>query len=337
MTTKFGVFGCCTSRDLFFSKINPNYKSYFQLINAAVRNSVISIMSSPMEYNEESIKIFPENKDNVYRTRLIKEDFEKVFLKNIKNNPPEYLIFDTYFDAKWGVIDLGDKYITNNLWDLPNTKFYKDLSEVKTLTFKNDSNKFFRLWKESFDSFFNFLDINCPDLKLIINPIKNVCHVRGKDGSIEINEILKNSFTNENEYMEKFNRYICQNYDIEILNFDDNTLASNSHQWGLNSVHFESNYYLNTTNQLNDLIERNDKLGFNSNINKEFRELKRNNYLYKSKPIRYGQSPFDKIVILENQNKQLNNQVNELLKFKIDVLNSNSWKLTGYLRKIKNR
>ena len=339
MTTSFAILGCCASRDVFFSQINPNYKSYFQLKNAAVRNSLISIMSQPVDYIENSIKILPEDKTNNYRTRLIKEDFEKSFLNQIKYNACDYLLFDSYFDAKWGVIDLGDKYITNNLWDLPDTIFYKDLKEINVLNVHNNFKEFFSLWKESCDKFFDFLNEYCPDLRVVIHPIKNIYRMLEEDGSITINNEFKLAASRENQYLDLFNAYICKNYDVEILKFDNNILASKNHPWGENSVHFESKYYSDLTNQLNDIIKRNELLGFNSNISKEFRDLKRNHFLSNgcsiiNSTIESKETPFDKI-LLEYENKRLSNQVKELTKFKEDVLNSNSWKLTSPLRKVR--
>ena len=75
MVTHFTVFGSCACRDIFFSKINKNYKDYFEIGEDGIRISYISIMQPQVPYDEESLKIYPENRDNINYSNWIKKDF----------------------------------------------------------------------------------------------------------------------------------------------------------------------------------------------------------------------------------------------------------------------
>ena len=109
MLTKFSVFGSCACRDIFYSKINENYKNFFEIGKSGVRISLISLMSDPISYAPESLEIYPLNQQNKNLSNWIKIDFDRSFLKEITQDESiEYLMIDTFYDVNWGVFDLGD-------------------------------------------------------------------------------------------------------------------------------------------------------------------------------------------------------------------------------------
>lgn len=55
MVFTVGVFGSCVSRDLFNSKIVPNYKTFFQIISYSQRTSIISLMQNSVNFDEMDI------------------------------------------------------------------------------------------------------------------------------------------------------------------------------------------------------------------------------------------------------------------------------------------
>ena len=113
-------------------------------------------------------------------------DLDKVFLEDLKNENFEYMILDTYYDTNFGVVDIGDnRYITNNI-RLNQTEFFKNLEYKRFLTIQNNTAEYFELWKKSCDSFFEYLETYCPDLKVILNPSRHVYKVLNEDGSYTI-------------------------------------------------------------------------------------------------------------------------------------------------------
>ena len=74
-----------------------------------------------------------------------------------------------------------------------------------------------------------------------------------------------------------------ENYDVDVLKFDNTTLAFKDHIFGLASTHYEPKYYLDKTIQLNEIINRNDL--YDEDYNKIARSLKRTQVLNEFKDI----------------------------------------------------
>ncbi|MFR8879457.1 MAG: DUF6270 domain-containing protein, partial [Methanobrevibacter smithii] len=251
MVKSVAVFGSCVSRDLFFSKFNPNYKDFFNIKLSSQRSSLISIMQKPFSVDDNEILITPENNANIARMNFLRDDFEKTFIKGLVKSPVDYVVLDNYFEVRMGVLILknGD-IITNNNWDLPATSLYKKLDIDKKLSIQEDTNEFYKLWKENCDIFFEFLEDNCNNTKIVLNSFKQVFKVLKRNSSTYINNDFKKQAKSTNKFLKKLDDYIIKNHDIDVLYFDENTLADENHLWGLGPVHYEMKYYKNKLNQL---------------------------------------------------------------------------------------
>lgn len=282
MVTKFTVFGSCACRDIFYSEINKDYKQYFEIGEDGIRISLISLMSNEIDYNPESLEIYPKNEENIHYTNWIKKDFDKSFLNVLKEDDFEYLMIDTYYDVNFGVLDLGDgRYITNNL-GLEQTDFFKNLKNYNKLTIFDNFEKYYNLWVHYCDLFFNFLKINCPSIKVILNTNRHVFKVLKEDGSICESDTFKSHCNQYNYFRDVLDKYILSNYDVDVLNFNENTLIDGNHRWGSFSLHYVKSYYDDMTNQLNDIIKRDSlKNSVDYDFNGEVRYNKRKNQLYK--------------------------------------------------------
>ena len=166
MVTSFGVFGSCVSRDIFNSKINHNYKKFFKITGDGVRLSVISVMQPPVNYDEELLKIYPQSINN-HHIKRIKFDLDKTFRKILLDKSFEYLLIDTYYDVNHGIVDIGNGvYITNNI-GLNKTKFFENLPYKEVIKIHNHLPGYYRLWKDNFDLFYDFIVKSSPNTKLI--------------------------------------------------------------------------------------------------------------------------------------------------------------------------
>lgn len=274
MVTKFTVFGSCSSRDIFFSGINKNYKDFFEIGEDGTRLSLISIMQPPINYDENSLKIFPETKDNINFSNWIKKDLDKTFLKVLKENNFEYMVFDTYYDATFGIVDIGDgQFITNNI-GLDKTDFFKNLEYKRLFRIEYDIDNYYKLWKENCKLFFNYMHENCPQLKVILNCSRPVYKFSSNEQSenLELKQMLHTSHI---YFRDLFDRYILENFDVDVLIFDEKTLANKNHIWGIHPTHYETKYYQEKTNQLNKIIYRNKTLNYNDELNIKIRQLRR--------------------------------------------------------------
>lgn len=274
MVFTVGVFGSCVSRDLFNSKIVPNYKTFFQIISYSQRTSIISLMQNSVNFDE--MDILSENNHN----DSIKYDLSKCWLSEIAKNPPDYIIMDVIYELIFGILILDDgNIITNNYWDLPKTKFYETIKDKSTaLTIIKDSKTYFKLYKESIDLFFNFLKNNCQSTKIILNSARYATKTLKKDKSI-VDESGDSYLVNVNSYLEDLELYIQDNYDVEIMYFGRDYLADESHIWGSGRTHYEKSYYSDKFNQLKRIVEF-------DNISKNYQFLVDNNLKYE-KEIEY--------------------------------------------------
>ena len=161
------------------------------------------------------------------------------------------------------------------------TPFYKDLKYKRVLTIMDDTEEYFELWKKSCDLFFKFLEENCPDLTVILNPSRHVYRILKKDGSIVEDPKFKADCAKYNPYRDMFDEYILKNFDVEVLEFDENTLSVEDHLWGCSSLHYGPLYFVDVNRQLNEIIERNESVKTKADdlINKEIRGKKRQELL----------------------------------------------------------
>lgn len=281
MVSEFTVFGSCTCRDIFNSTLNKNYKDFYHLGKTGIRISFISIMQEPIEYDEESIIIQPQEGKNIYFTRWIKDDFDKCFLNDLKEENFEYILIDTYYDTNYGIVDIGDgRYVTNNV-RLDETPFYENLEYKRALNIIDNTREYFQLWKKNCNLFFKFLEENCPNLTVILNPSRHVYKILKSDGSIVEDPIFKQDCLKYNPYRDMLDEYILKNFDVEVLEFDEDTLSVEDHLWGCSSLHYGPLYFVDINEQLNEIIQRNDSIEneVDELLNKEIRGKKRQELL----------------------------------------------------------
>lgn len=309
MVSEFTVFGSCACRDLFNSTLNKDYKKYFHIGATGIRLSFISLMQDPVTYSNDSLKIFPENKENKLFSLWIKQDLDKTFLNELKKDKFEYMVMDTYYDVDFGIVDIGnDNYITNNV-RLNQTEFFKNL-EYKKFMKINYSDEYFELWKTNCDLFFEFIKINCPNLKIILNPSRHTNKLLKDDGTIIYSESFDELCKRFNPYRDILDEYIIRNFDVDVLYFNEDISAPEKHLWGPSSMHYEESYFGNMTGQLNDFIKRNNVLISSSlcPLNNLFREQNRKILLFKitsRKNNKFKLRSFKKIKLVKQYNNLL--------------------------------
>lgn len=251
-----GIFGSCVSRDIFMTQ-HSDYKKHFNIVLDYQRGSIVSIMQPKFEYNLEDITILPHNKRNDFRTQCLCNDFDKSFLNDSSLDKLNFLIFDILFDVLSGVLQTNDGiYITNNILDFPYTKLYSKL-DTQVVDVNTDFKNYFKLWKSSFDAFFDNLTDICPDTAIIFNQHNLTYNVLMKDLTVIQNNEFKAMFDKYNEYYKKFDDYII-NKNLFVLKYNDETLADENHVWGLQPFHYYKNYYekrLNMLVEIKNLLE----------------------------------------------------------------------------------
>lgn len=86
-------------------------------------------MQDPLVIDNSLLDVLPHNPKNNARTNFMMEDLNKIFLKNLIEKDVDYLIIDNYFEFLFGILYFDNTLITGNIWDLPETEFYKNMSD----------------------------------------------------------------------------------------------------------------------------------------------------------------------------------------------------------------
>ena len=271
MVANFTVFGCCASRDVFNSTINKDYKNYFKIGPDAFHMTMISLMNDPVVYDDESITTF-DGEISDYNLGLIRKDFDKSFLNNLKNDNFEYLVLDTYFDVMHGVIRLNNQntFITNSKF-VRQTDFYKKNTDKSIFTIKSNPSEYLKLWMDCCDKFFAFMDKFSPNTKIILNPVRSSTMV--DDGNKIFEKEYYKKFIPNRCYRSVLDEYILNNYDIDTIILDKQHYLNENYFFGPAEIHYCNSYYDDVTNQLNEIIDCNNN--FSSDVNAKMRILKR--------------------------------------------------------------
>lgn len=277
MVKEFSTLGSCASRIIFNSAVNTNYKQYFHINDSIELVSLISLMSKPLPVDQNLL-----NSNDKFDNECVYNDLSKTFLNFLKKNTIEYLVMDTYFDVDCDIIVFDENtYLTDSV-RLFKTDYAKQFVNKRRINIFNNYNEYMRLWRNACDSFFKFLKLNCPNIKVILNCSRGANYYIDKKNNIL--EFDKSNYIQEsNKLRDILELYILKNFDVEVLPFDDNTLAYENHFAHLHTVHYEDKYYHDKTNQLNKIIARNEFLKYDENINKEYRKTQRENVLLKFK------------------------------------------------------
>lgn len=258
------VMGSCVTRDMFNSRFVADYKDYYNLVSSCYQTSLISIMSNKMELEiidiEENVK--------GHQQQVLDKDMKKTYLQEIVKSKPEYIIIDFYADIRYGILKIGENYITNNPNNIKKTSFYKDKKFDYQYTLAKDTEIYFELFKDSFERFYKFMKEKLPNTKLIVHKIRFTDSYIDKDGSIKLFTHSKYNFIDiENRLSNKYYDYIKTNYDLYMIDLSDTEyLAESRHLWGLTPYHYEIKYHNDFMSQLYKICLK-DLLSMRKKIN----------------------------------------------------------------------
>lgn len=269
---KFLVYGSNASDRIFNNDINNNYEKDFKVVCSIGSSTLISLMSESIEFDKELV-----DSSNNYFNICVENDLSKDSLNVLKENNVDYLVMDTYFDATCPIIILDEnKYISCSTC-LEDTSYYNQVKQCKTINMKDNFDEYFSLYTKSCDKFFKFIETNCPDLKVIINCARSVYKFE-YEGDVLENSHFKN-LSYLNEYRNKLEGYILENYDVDVLPFDSNTLYVEMEHYGKHHTYYEPKYYEEKINQLKNIVKKNKLYKRDNVINVNFRKKQRNSVI----------------------------------------------------------
>ena len=333
MVSNFSTFGSCASRLIFNSDVNKDYKKFFKIEHSIEAVTIISLMSKPIEFEEYLL-----DSDNPYDNVCVMEDLSKKYLDTVQNTDLDYIIIDTYFDAFYDIIKIDENLFISDSERLEHCSFHKNIKNKVRLNIHNNFEEYFELWKDAYHRFFNTINKNKHNPIIILNCSKSV-YKYCDGGKIIERPDFKQIALKTNKFRTLFDNYIMENFDVEVLSFDKNTLTDINHFFNIHPAHYENKYYQLKNQQLTEIIDRNNRLSFDDGLNVKFRKLSREKII-KENEVELLDSELSeiknenlvlnkKIVELKEENKQLNDGLNSLL-------NSKSWKISKPVRDIRN-
>ncbi|OTN76976.1 hypothetical protein A5886_002055 [Enterococcus sp. 8G7_MSG3316] len=258
MPYKVALLGSCTTRDIFNSKFNPDYKRYFTIVADQQHMSIVSVMSSPLNLKESKINGDVTNfYKNVYR-----QDLQKDFLSRLKQSQPDILIIDFYTDVFYGTLAVNDgTYITNKKWQYKKLDHFKQINIENEYSIYNNTDAFLKLWKKNFDDLIQYVRLNLPHCEIILNKTKFVNTGLKNGQQVVLSEELNDKW--ENFHIDRFNilwdlfdTYAEYKFNLRHLDFDiKQYYCPSDHPWGWFYVHYNQEFYSKTLGKLRVMLD----------------------------------------------------------------------------------
>lgn len=250
--TKIATVGSCVTRDNFNTKFNPNYKMFFDLVLHQHQVALPSLMSKNIPYIADStVDKLPD-----FGKWHLKTECNKEFLELIKEKNPEYLIMDLDGDVHFGVSQIDENnYFTNN----PKFSDISFLNKYENkFLLKDDPDKYFELWQPKVDVFFDFLQREVPNCKVILVKARFTDTLKGGESLTELRK-EKNLKTLDVPYMNKLwdrlDDYIIRKFDVEVIDMTQKDYYLNrNHPWGAFYLHYTNEFYNDFLNKLQHIV-----------------------------------------------------------------------------------
>ena len=348
MVMKIGVIGSCTSRDPFTTFFNKDYKTFFKVIISAQRTSVISFMSKPFNYDKNALKVFLNDGHVIQRTENLIYDFDRCAFKELQQKEIDYLIIDNYFEIGFGILCIDNKFFVTNNTALYKTEFLNNLKEKKTITIGKNTNEYLKLYKTYCDKFFEYMETNLPNVRIILNKPRLVYNILTETDDIYQDPKYKSCSDKYNPLLLKLDNYVEKNYNVDTIEFDKDTLAYENHRWGKAAVHYIDSYYTNFVNDVKYICLSDKIRKLNNNLNNTYKkenlkksytqnmEYKKNNIFNDLNNIEH----FIKTIKDLDDNNTLINEYNRILEETNEINNichdnaasndyENIWRLNG--------
>jgi hypothetical protein len=252
---KVAVFGSCYCRSAFNSDkfFNPDYKNYYNCVYTQFHSSVISIMSKPVALDETKL-----DKLNHKQKEFIRCDFDKGFFERLKSAQPDYLLMDFFADASRNLIKVNDGGYISISHILDETPLENELIKRNEDILSHENNDaYFVIWKEAIDRFIEQIQTIIPQERIILNLGRFTDRYYDSEGNVVHFPKYRQTIVARNNYLwDKLNHYLISKLPkMKIIDLTNkNFIGHYNHPLGLSPAHYESAYYKEFLNELNQLV-----------------------------------------------------------------------------------
>ena len=205
---EFSTMGSCCSRMVFNEDFAPGYKKFAHINFSVEGGSLISLMSKPVEFDRDLLTA-----EKPFDNTCVENDFSKKYLDFLKTAEIDYIVMDTYFDMTNLLLLTNGSYVSDTA-RLQRTELYNTLEIDKRIDIFNNLSEFIALWKDACDSFFDFIEKNCKDIKVILNCARMAYEYEDSNEDIVTKDSFMKLALERNSIRDLLETYLLENYDV---------------------------------------------------------------------------------------------------------------------------
>lgn len=243
---KLDIFGSCVTRDVFAYGMRDSVK----LGEYIARQSVTTIFAAPVIYEEGEI----ERLNSSFQKRMLKNDLEKTTFSKLQSSKGDYIVID-FIDERFYTIKFRNTYLTYSaelmMSGYLEGKKYRVLDKRKWF----NKNLVFRLYDK---------------IALFAKELENIY---GEGGIIIHRAMIKDEYLDRQGKLQKFSKpYLEDNKktnellnnmynELEknlakpyIIDVADSYYADEKNKWGLATMHYQEEYYLDVAKKIEKII-----------------------------------------------------------------------------------
>lgn len=242
------VCGSCITRDNFNSRFNPEHRRWYSVDAHANQSSMIAMMSPPV-----TAEVSEADGLGDYDTWNVRSDLERMFLTDVVEAQPNFLLLDFFGDVHFGVLRLDDgRHVTDNRWKLRKTAQYAAWQASGTttrVTLRNDPETYFPLWVEAMDRFAAYIAEHCPRTRVIVhrgfNASEYVTGPTDRPRPLSGSEFVRPMRVDRvNELWARLDEHAITAYGWESIDLRAECYTTfTEHPWGPYWVHYTLDYY----------------------------------------------------------------------------------------------
>lgn len=243
---KIDIFGSCVTRDVFAY----GTKDDIRLGEYIARQSVITVFASPIIYDDREI----DKLDSNFQKRMLKNDLDKSTFYKLKASNGDYVIVD-FIDERFHVVKIQNTYLTYSA-ELMMSEYLLG-KRYRVLDKRTWFNKNFRF------KLYDKIAIFAEKLEKIYGVGRVIVHramVKDEylDAERNIQKFSKpyledNKKTNELlDYM--YNELVRRLFNPHIIDIADLYYADEKNKWGLATMHYQKEYYLNVLEEIEKVL-----------------------------------------------------------------------------------
>lgn len=231
------VIGSCVSRDNFNSRLSPNWKEYWRLGPVFYQSSLVSLMASPLEVGSDMFSDLDTHSRDVTSA-----DFTKNFLSDLGESDPDVVLVDLFADVRFGTIQVGDSWVTNNEWKLTRSSDFRQLSPGSPVNMLIDADRYLNLFRDASRRFATYMHSHLPKSRVVLNRARNIELHRGLNNQGgKFNLKLVREWNAAWALLENVFSEHCGSILLDPVGSD--LQGAVNHPWGPGPVHYEKEYY----------------------------------------------------------------------------------------------